>query len=290
MKTTTNIVTSSRNRRQMADRLMSGLTMVCVVVSVIPLVSILGYLIYKGIGSVNWAFLTRLPAPVGASGGGMANSIVGSGIVVGLAALIGVPIGVLAGIYLSEYGRNNWLGKVVRLFADVLQGIPSIVVGIVAYTIVVLPMQRFSAIAGAIALAMMLIPFIARTTEEAMATTPNDIREAGLALGQPHWRVILGIVMRSSRNALVTGIMLAAARISGETAPLLFTALNNRFWHAGIDQPISTLTVQVYNYAIAPFDDWNAQAWAGALVLITIIFILNVVARTAARSKYVERS
>lgn len=290
MNTTTNLAKRSRNRRQLTDRLMSVLTMVCVGISIIPLISILGYLIYKGAGALNWDFLTRLPAPVGASGGGMANSIVGSGIVVGLAVLLGVPIGVLAGVYLSEYGRNSWLGKTVRFFADVLQGIPSIVVGIVAYTIVVIPMQRFSAIAGAIALAMMLIPFVARTTEEALATTPNDMREAGLALGQPQWRVTLGIVMRSSRNALVTGIMLAAARISGETAPLLFTALNNRFWHSGIDQPISTLTVQVYTYAIAPFDDWNAQAWSGALVLILIIFILNVVARTAARSKYVERS
>lgn len=290
MITHNNIVKRSRKRRQLTDRLMSGLTVLCVGVSVIPLVSILGYLIYKGAGSVNWDFLTKLPAPVGASGGGMANSIVGSGIVVGLAVLFGVPIGVLAGVYLSEYGRANWLGKSVRFFADVLQGIPSIVVGIVAYTLVVIPMQRFSAVAGAVALAMILIPFVARTTEEALAATPNDMREAGLALGQPQWRVTLGIVMRASRNALVTGIMLAAARISGETAPLLFTALNNRFWHSGIDQPISTLTVQVYTYAIAPFDDWNAQAWSGALVLILIIFILNVVARTAARSKYVERS
>lgn len=280
----------SRKRRQLADRLMSCLTMVCVAISVIPLVSILGYLIYKGAGAINWDFLTKLPAPVGASGGGMANSIVGTGIVVGLAVLIGVPIGVLAGVYLAEYGRQSRLGRSVRFFADVMQGIPSIVVGIVAYTLVVLPMQRFSAIAGAVALAMILIPFVCRTTEEALAATPHDLREAGLALGQPQWRVTLGIVMRAARNALVTGIMLAAARISGETAPLLFTALNNRFWHSGIDQPISTLTVQVYTYAIAPFDDWNAQAWSGALVLISIIFVLNVVARTAARSKYVERS
>ncbi len=290
MSKTNHSAARSRKRRQLADRLMSGLTMVCVAISVIPLVSILGYLIYKGAGAINWDFLTKLPAPVGASGGGMANSIVGTGIVVGLAVLIGVPIGVLAGVYLAEYGRQSRLGRSVRFFADVMQGIPSIVVGIVAYTLVVLPMQRFSAIAGAVALAMILIPFVCRTTEEALAATPHDLREAGLALGQPQWRVTLGIVMRAARNALVTGIMLAAARISGETAPLLFTALNNRFWHSGIDQPISTLTVQVYTYAIAPFDDWNAQAWSGALVLIAIIFVLNVVARTAARSKYVERS
>lgn len=170
-----------------------------------------------------------------------------------------------------------------------MQGIPSIVVGIVAYTLVVLPMQRFSAMAGAVALAMMLIPFVARTTEETILMVPDDIREAGLALGQPRWRVILSVVVGSSRGALITGLMLAMARIAGETAPLLFTALNNRFWHNGLDQPISTLTVQIYTYAIAPFDDWNRQAWAGALVLLSLILLINVVVRTVARSKYAER-
>lgn len=277
-------------RRRFVDRVMTVIIWACVVTSLALLASILGYVVVRGIGSVNWDFLTKLPAPVGVSGGGMANSIVGSGIVVGLAALLGIPIGILAGIYLAEYGRHGRFGTFVRTFADVMQGIPSIVVGIVAYTLVVLPMQRFSAIAGSVALAMMLIPFVARTTEETILTVPDDIREAGLALGQPRWRVILSIVVGSSRGALITGLMLAIARIAGETAPLLFTALNNRFWHGGLDEPISTLTVQVYTYAIAPFDDWNNQAWAGALILVTLTLVINIIARTAARSKYVQRS
>lgn len=277
-------------RRRLFDRLMTWIVRICVILCVIPLISVVGYVAWRGIGAVNWAFLTRLPAPVGAVGGGMANAIVGSGIVVGMAALIGIPIGVLGGIYLAEYGRHNKLGRAVRFFADVMQGIPSIVVGIVAYALVVLPMQQFSAIAGSVALAMMLIPFVTRTTEEAVLAVSDDIREAGMALGQPRWRVIMSVVVSASRGPLVTGVMLAIARIAGETAPLLFTALNNRFWHSGLDQPISTLTVQVYTYAIAPFDDWNRQAWAGAFVLLTIVFMINVIVRTAARSRYVERS
>ena len=271
-------------RRKLKDKLMTALLRLCVILALIPLVSILSYVTWRGIGAVNLDFLTKTPAPVGASGGGMANSIVG------LAALMGIPIGVLAGIYLAEYGRNNLFGKVVRFLADVLQGIPSIVVGIVVFTLVVLPMQTFSALAGAVALSMMLVPFVARTTEEAILTVSDDIREAGMALGQPRWRVILSVILNASRGPLVTGLMLAIARIAGETAPLLFTALNNRFWHQGLLEPISTLTVQVYTYAIAPFDVWNAQAWAGAFVLLTLILLTNVVARTLARSKYGERS
>lgn len=277
-------------RRRLKDKIMTGIIRLCVVLALIPLVSILGYVTWRGIGAVNVDFLTKLPAPVGATGGGMANSIVGSGIVVGLAALMGIPVGVLAGIYLAEYGRTNWFGKTVRFLADVLQGIPSIVVGIVAFTLVVLPTQGFSAVAGAVALSMMLVPFVARTTEEAVLTVSDDIREAGMALGQPRWRVILSVILNASRGPLVTGLMLAIARIAGETAPLLFTALNNRFWHQGLLEPISTLTVQLYSYAIAPFDDWNRQAWAGAFVLMALILLINVIARTAARSKYVERS
>lgn len=268
---------------------MTGVLAACAALSIVPLVSIVGYVTWRGIGAVNWDFLTKLPAPVGASGGGMANAIVGSATVVGLAALMGIPVGVLAGVYLAEYGRHTLLGKLVRLFADVLQGIPSIVVGIVAYTLIVLPMQRFSAVAGAGALAMILVAFVARTTEETLLAVPGDIREAGMALGQPRWCIILSVVMGSAKGALVTGLLLGIGRIAGETAPLLFTALNNRFWHASLKEPISTLTVQVYTYAIAPFDDWNKQAWAGAFVLLSLIFIINVIARTAARSKYVPR-
>lgn len=277
-------------RRRRKNAIMTLIIRLCVALAVLPLASILGYVTWRGLGAVSLDFLTRLPAPVGASGGGMANSIVGSGIVVGLAALMGIPVGVLAGIYLAEYGRCHRFGSTVRFLADVLQGIPSIVVGIVAFTLVVLPMQTFSAVAGAIALSMMLAPFVARTTEEAILTVSDDIREAGMALGQPHWRVILSVILGSSRGPLVTGLMLGVARIAGETAPLLFTALNNRFWHRSLLEPISTLTVQLYTYAIAPFDDWNQQAWAGAFVLTTLILVINVMARTAARSKYVERS
>lgn len=276
-------------RRKWIDRVMTGVVAVCVLFCVIPLLSVVGYVAWKGIGAVNWAFLTRLPAPVGAVGGGMANSIVGSGIVIGMAAAIGIPLGIMGGVYLAEYGRTTLLGRAVRFFADVMQGIPSIVVGIVAYALIVVPMQRFSAIAGSVALAMMLIPFVTRTTEEAVLAVSDDIREAGIALGQPKWRVVLSMVLRASRGALVSGVMLGVARIAGETAPLLFTALNNRFWHNGLDQPISTLTVQIYTYAIAPFDDWNRQAWAGALVLLSLILLINVVVRTVARSKYAER-
>lgn len=277
-------------RRRLVDRLMVGLALLSVGVSLVPLASLLLYVVSKGLGALSWDFLTKLPAPVGEPGGGVANAIVGSGIVVGLAALIGVPLGVLAGIYLAQYGRNTVLGTLVRFFADVLQGVPSIVVGIVAYTLVVVPMRRFSALAGACALAMMLVPFLARTTEEAIAAVPGDLWEAGLALGQPRWRVIVGIGLRAARGPLITGIMLALARIAGETAPLLFTALNNRFWHQGLDHPIATLTVQIYTYAIAPYADWNAQAWAGALLLVLAVLSLNGLARTGARSKYLERS
>ncbi len=277
-------------RRKFIDKVMIFVPWLCVVVTVIPLISILGYLIYKGSQTLNVAFITQLPKPVGESGGGMANSIMGTGIVVGLAGIFGIPIGVLAGVYLAEFGKHTKLGWIVRFLADVLQGVPSIVIGIVAYTVVVVPMGNFSAYAGAVALAMMLIPFLTRTTEEAILTVPEDIKEAGLALGQPYWRIILGIVLRSARGPILTGIMLAIARIAGETAPLLFTALNNRFWHRGLNGPISTLTVQIYSYAIAPFNDWNAQAWSGALVLILLVTLLNILVRTVARSRYIERS
>lgn len=279
-----------QRRRRITDRVMAWVPALCVVITIIPLFSILVYLVIKGIQALNWDFLTKLPAPVGEPGGGMANAIVGSGIVVGLAGIIGIPIGVLAGVYVAEFGRQNILGTLVRFFADVLQGVPSIVIGIVAYTLVVVPMGRFSAYAGGVALAMMMIPFLSRTTEEAVLMVSDDMREAGLALGQPEWRVIVGIVMRAARGPIMTGIMLAIARIAGETAPLLFTSLNNRFWHQGLDGPIATLTVQIYTYAISPFSDWNTQAWAGALVLIILVLTLNVLSRTLARSRHLERS
>lgn len=276
-------------RRKLVDKTMTLIPLLCVIATIIPLISISGYLLYQGISNLNWAFLTELPKPVGESGGGMANSIVGTGIVVGLAGLLGIPIGILAGVYLAEYGQQTRLGKAVRFIADVLLGVPSIVIGIVAYAVVVVPMQSFSAYAGAFALAMMLVPFLTRTTEEALLTVPDNIKEAGLALGQPYWRVVTGIVLRAAKAPIFTGVMLGIARIAGETAPLLFTALNNRFWHQGLTGPISTLTIQIYNYAISPFQDWNQQAWSGALVLIILVTLLNLIVRISSRSRYTQR-
>lgn len=276
-------------RRKLVDKTMTLIPLLCVIATIIPLISISGYLLYQGISNLNWAFLTELPKPVGESGGGMANSIVGTGIVVGLAGLLGIPIGILAGIYLAEYGQQTRLGKTVRFIADVLLGVPSIVIGIVAYAVVVVPMRSFSAYAGAFALAMMLVPFLTRTTEEALLTVPDNIKEAGLALGQPYWRVVTGIVLRAAKAPIFTGVMLGIARIAGETAPLLFTALNNRFWHQGLTGPISTLTIQIYNYAISPFQDWNQQAWSGALVLIILVTLLNLIVRISSRSRYTQR-
>ena len=276
-------------RRKLVDKTMTLIPLLCVIATIIPLISISGYLLYQGTSNLNWAFLTELPKPVGESGGGMANSIVGTGIVVGLAGLLGIPIGILAGIYLAEYGQQTRLGKTVRFIADVLLGVPSIVIGIVAYAVVVVPMQSFSAYAGAFALAMMLVPFLTRTTEEALLTVPDNIKEAGLALGQPYWRVVTGIVLRAAKAPIFTGVMLGIARIAGETAPLLFTALNNRFWHQGLTGPISTLTIQIYNYAISPFQDWNQQAWSGALVLIILVTLLNLIVRISSRSRYTQR-
>lgn len=276
-------------RRKLVDKTMTLIPLLCVIATIIPLISISGYLLYQGISNLNWAFLTELPKPVGESGGGMANSIVGTGIVVGLAGLLGIPIGILAGVYLAEYGQQTRLGKAVRFIADVLQGVPSIVIGIVAYAVVVVPMRSFSAYAGAFALAMMLVPFLTRTTEEALLTVPDNIKEAGLALGQPYWRVVTGIVLRAAKAPIFTGVMLGIARIAGETAPLLFTALNNRFWHQGLTGPISTLTIQIYNYAISPFQDWNQQAWSGALVLIILVTLLNLIVRISSRSRYTQR-
>lgn len=276
-------------RRKLVDKTMTLIPLLCVIATIIPLISISGYLLYQGISNLNWAILTELPKPVGESGGGMANSIVGTGIVVGLAGLLGIPIGILAGVYLAEYGQQTRLGKAVRFIADVLLGVPSIVIGIVAYAVVVVPMQSFSAYAGAFALAMMLVPFLTRTTEEALLTVPDNIKEAGLALGQPYWRVVTGIVLRAAKAPIFTGVMLGIARIAGETAPLLFTALNNRFWHQGLTGPISTLTIQIYNYAISPFQDWNQQAWSGALVLIILVTLLNLIVRISSRSRYTQR-
>lgn len=257
-------------RRRLTDHLMTGLATLTVVLVLAPLVAIFGYLVYKGIGSINWAFLTKLPKPVGETGGGMANAIVGSVFILAIASVIGVPFGVGAGIYLAEFGRNRF-GSVIRFTADVLNGVPSIVIGIVAYSIVVLYQKHFSALAGGVALAIMMIPTICRTTEEMLLLVPTALREAAYGLGVPRWRTTLSIVLRTATSGVITGIMLAFARVAGETAPLLFTAFGNQFWNLRYDQPTAALPLQIFVYAISPYDEWHRLAWAGALVLIILI-------------------
>jgi phosphate transport system permease protein len=236
----------------------------------VPLLAIFAYLVIKGIGSVNWAFLTQTPKPPGEVGGGMANAIIGTGIILAVASVIGVPLGIGSGIYLAEYGRNRF-GDLVRFTADVLNGVPSIVIGIAAYSLVVVPQKHFSAFSGGVALGIMMIPTVARATEEMLLMVPNVIREAAYGLGIPKWRTTLSISLRTASAGVITGCMLAFARVAGETAPLLFTAFGNQFWNLKLNQPTAALSLQVFTYAISPYDDWHKQAWAGALILIVLI-------------------
>ncbi len=264
---------------------MGGLTALAAFLVLLPLLLIFGFLVLRGASALNGAFFIQLPKPVGEPGGGMANAIVGSLILIGLASGLGLPIGILGGIYLAE-SRDPRLPWVVRFLADVLNGVPSIVIGIFAYTIVVLPMRRFSALAGGVALAVIMLPIILRTTEEMLRLVPASLREAALALGIPEWKVILRVVLPTARAGIITGAMVAVARIAGETAPLLFTAFGNRFWQHGLDQPIAALPLQIFAYAISPYDDWHRQAWAGALVLIVLIFAASLVTRLATKGRY----
>ena len=247
-------------------------TALAVVLVLLPLGAIFAYLVYKGISSLNWAFLTQTPKPVGEAGGGMANAIAGSGLILLIASSIGVPVGIGAGIYLAEYGHNRF-GDLIRFTADVLNGVPSIVVGIVAYGIVVLSQGHFSALAGGVALAIMMIPTITRATEEMLLLVPNAVREAAYGLGVSRWRTTLSITLRTATSGVITGVMLAFARVAGETAPLLFTAFGNQYWNWKINQPTAALSLQVFTYAISPFDEWHRQAWAGALILIVLIVV-----------------
>ncbi len=264
----------TRQGRFIADKIIVTCLSLCAMCVLFFLYSILWHLLSQGISSLNLEFLTHLPKPVGEDGGGMANAIVGSLILLGIAVLVGVPIGLGSGIYLSEYA-NQRFAQIVRFVTDVMNGIPSIVYGIFAYTVFVVPLKSFSAFSGGIALGIMMIPMITRTTESFIRMVPVHLREAGLALGTPKWRVIVDIVVPSSLGGIVTGIMVSLARVAGETAPLLFTAFGNRFWHSSLFQPIAALPLQIFSYAISPFDDWHRQAWAGALVLIMIVFIMN---------------
>ncbi len=261
-----------RMRRSLTNHLVTGLAVLSTAIVLVPLVAILGYLIYKGTSSLNWAFFTKIPAPVGEPGGGMANSIVGSGIILAIASVIGVPLGIAGGVYLAEYGRSGLLGNLIRFTADVLNGVPSIVMGIAAYGLIVVH-YKFSALAGGVALAIMMVPTITRTTEEMLATVPHALREAALGLGIPKWRTILSISLRTATPGIITGCMLAFARVAGETAPLLFTAFGNNFWSFKLTQPMAALPLQIYVYALSPYDEWHRLAWAGALVLIVLIML-----------------
>ncbi|HEY1743346.1 MAG TPA: phosphate ABC transporter permease PstA [Granulicella sp.] len=260
-------------RRSAANHLVTTLAILSTVVVLVPLVAILGYLIYKGASSLNLAFFTHVPAPVGEQGGGMANAIVGSGVILGLASLLGIPVGIGAGVYLAEYGQGRLLGNVIRFTADVLNGVPSIVMGMAAYALIVAKQQHFSAFAGGVALAIMMVPTITRTTEEMLATVPHAVREAALGLGIPKWRTVISVSLRTASPGIITGCMLAFARVAGETAPLLFTAFGNQFWSFNLNQPIAALPLQIFVYAVSPYDEWHRLAWAGALVLIAMIMI-----------------
>jgi len=273
MDFTTRSMRWNRARRTAMNHLVSGLAVLATVLVIAPLVAILVYLIYKGASSLNFAFFTKVPAPVGEPGGGMANSIVGSGIILALSSLMGIPVGIAAGVYLAEYGRGRFLGNAVRFTADVLNGVPSIVMGIAIYSLIVMQQKHFSAFAGGVALAIMMIPTITRTTEEMLSTVPHSIREAALGLGVPKWRTTISVALRTASPGIITGCMLAFARVAGETAPLLFTAFGNQFWSLKLNEPIGALPLQIYVYAISPYDEWHRLAWAGSLVLIVMIMV-----------------
>lgn len=275
--------------RRALSHLIVGLCGLAVVVALVPLALVLFYVVSQGISSLNWAFLTRMPAPVGEPGGGMLNSIIGSLIVSALGAMFAIPIGIMSGIYAAEYAGTR-LASYVRFAADTLNGVPSIVIGVFAYGIAVLPFRQFSAVAGGFALGIMMIPLIMRTTEELLRLVPSSLKEGALALGATRARAVFTVVLPAALPGILTGILLALARIAGETAPLLFTAFNNRYFSTDIGQPISTLTVQVFTYAIAPNEDWHRQAWAGALTLVAIVLICSLLARVAtARMERLQR-
>ncbi len=271
-------------RRKIISSIMTTLTAACAVFAVTILVIILSYIAVRGVTSLSLQFLIDTPKPVG-EGGGIGNAIVGSAIMTVIAALIGLPIGIGAGVYLSEFG-GNWFGKTVRFVADTLIGIPSIIIGIFIYTLVVMPMGRQSGLAGALSLAIIMIPIVARTTEEMIRLVPQTMREGALALGAPQWRVTWNIVLPAAASGIATGAMLAIARISGETAPLLFTALNSRFYNYFLDQPMASLTVQIYNYATGPFEVEHQMAWAATLILVGLILVINIAVRYLTRKRF----
>ena len=272
------------SRRRAVSALMSALTAACALLGVALLLLILGYIAWQGVSSLSLQFLLDTPKPVG-EGGGIGNAILGTLVLLALASAVGLPLGIAAGVYLSEFGRG-WFAGLVRFVADTLTGVPSIVTGVFVYTLIVLPMKQFSALAGGVALGIIMIPIVTRTTEEMLRLVPASLREGALALGAPQWRVTTGVVLPAAASGIATGAMLAVARVSGETAPLLFTAFGSRFFNVYLDQPIASLTVQIFNYAVSPYDEWHAQAWAATLVLMTLILVINVSVRVLTRKKF----
>ncbi|MFY9550665.1 MAG: phosphate ABC transporter permease PstA [Thermoanaerobaculia bacterium] len=273
---------SGTRRRKALSGLVVVLCGAAVALALVPLAFVFFYVIQQGFSSLNWDFFTKMPKPVGEPGGGMANAIVGTLILIGIAGAIAIPVGIIAGVYLSEYGKRPF-ASLVRFTADILNGVPSIVIGIFAYGLAVLPVKHFSALAGGLALSFMMVPIITRTTEELLNLVPATLREGSLALGATRARTAFAVMVPAALPGIMTGILVALARIAGETAPLLFTAFNNRFFSTALNQPISSLPVQVYTYAISPYDDWHRQAWAGALVLVSVVFLFSVLARVVTR-------
>jgi phosphate transport system permease protein len=271
-------------RRRITNAFMLGLCGLAVLLALVPLASVLWLVISRGLSGLSFSFFTSLPTPVGEPGGGVGNAIVGTLTIVGMACLIGIPVGIGAGVFLAERG-NGPAGSAIRFVAEILSGVPSIVIGIVAYGLVVVPMRRFSGLAGAVALAVLMIPTLARSTEEMVRLVPTSLREASLALGVPAWKTSLAIVLRTAMGGIATAALLAVSRAAGETAPLLFTALNNQYWNFRPDQPTASLTVQIFNYAISPYEDWHAKAWSAALVLLVLVGGLNVLARVATANR-----
>ncbi|HEV8320512.1 MAG TPA: phosphate ABC transporter permease PstA [Myxococcota bacterium] len=282
------LATAVYRRRKAVDALMRGGCVAATLLALVPLGSVLYWVASRGAAGLGVSFFTELPAPVGELGGGMGQAFAGTVLLIGLAGLVGIPCGVLAGVYLAEFGEGRF-ARLVRFSADVLAGVPSITVGVFVYTLVVLSMRRFSALAGGIALGILMLPTVTRTTDELLRLVPDALREAALALGVPKWRAITRVVLRTAAPGIATGVMLAVARVAGETAPLLFTAFGNRFWSVTLDRPIGSLPVQIYTYAVSPYEDWHQQAWTAALVLVLLVLVLNVGARLLVRGRVPAR-
>lgn len=274
----------SHLQRTITDRVVRGTCLAFTLLALVPLGSVLLYVIKRGAGALSWSFFAHLPAPVGEVGGGIGNAIVGTLTLVLVACSFGIPLGVFAGVYLSEFGERR-LAPTVRFCLDVMSGIPSITIGLFVYALIVVPQKHFSALAGGFALGILMLPTVTRTTEELLRLVPDVLREGALALGVPRWRAIISVVLPTAGGGIVTGVMLAVARVAGETAPLLFTAFGNQYWASSLNEPTSSLPMQIFTYAVSPYDEWHAQAWAAALLLVTLVFVLNVAARLLVRRR-----